>query len=105
VSESKHTPGPWSVYETYPPHLDGSNSISYSVHQEGADHGRSWIDVTLGSSEEDRANANLIAAAPEMYEALRYTKEYKDKGENTDTFHSLIDTALAKAEGKEVSDD
>jgi len=49
------------------------------------------------SDEENSANAHLIAAAPEMYEALKYARRFLNpKDQDVD----FIDKALNKAEGK-----
>jgi hypothetical protein len=56
---SKHTPGPWaSVHDA-----DGDYLIM------SPESGR-FIAVTYTDAEQDEANARLIAAAPEMLEAL-----------------------------------
>lgn len=55
MANEKWTPGPWRI--------DGSLAI-YSADD-------SFIaDVTYLTDEKEQANANLIAAAPELYEAL-----------------------------------
>lgn len=62
---SRHTPGPWSLRESY----DRGEPSGYVVSGEY----ENTADVILGSfgDKETEANAYLIAAAPEMYEALR----------------------------------
>jgi hypothetical protein len=55
---SEFTPGPWEVFN------EGLGS--YKVSKCDA-----WLgSSTLRTNEENLANANLIAAAPELYEAL-----------------------------------
>ena len=98
--ETKHTPGPWE------------NSPSCHVYAgEGeliADAGDS---LTLGVSEME-ANARLIAAAPELLDALNHARElikaargYFPKSiKNPDTFrlentNATIEAAIAKATG------
>lgn len=82
---SKHTPGPWLV--------DDDRSI---VTTDG-----SYISI--------QHNADLIAAAPEMYEALREALEaiswqwYKGNAFQDNDGQPIlgrIQTALAKAEGR-----
>ena len=53
---SKHTPGPWSV--------GGPTEYAFQLSIEPS------IGVVFGGGEEVQANARLIAAAPEMLEAL-----------------------------------
>lgn len=75
----KHTPGPWSVSKT--------NGMIV-VHKPG---GTVIADVA-GDSKMAMSNANLIAAAPEMYEAL-------DKAENE------LDLAIRKIYGMGINGD
>jgi hypothetical protein len=56
----------------------------------------------LRSPDEENANLDLIAAAPEMYEALRQVAEMfaGDDSDEHSELYSVINAALAKAEGK-----
>lgn len=57
---------------------------------------------TLVDNKEKRANANLIAAAPDMYEALKLALEEHNKKYDKCTdcaVYTKITKALAKAEG------
>lgn len=69
---SKHTPGPW--VETVVPTSAGSAIIIHSADHRIAiiyvDGIRKGIDDELPRSIENRANARLIAAAPELLEEL-----------------------------------
>lgn len=56
---------------------------------------QSWADEP--PEDEAEANAHLIAAAPELKEALKYARRFL-KSEDCDT--AFIDAALAKAEGR-----
>lgn len=75
MSNTKHTPGPWSV--------DGHNltavigvEIKQGITQEWTTY-KHICDCNYGHAvpeahfEENRANAKLIAAAPEMYRLLK----------------------------------
>lgn len=70
-SQAKHTPGPW----TYSTHEKG---WSYTINISQADDAAytpDWSDVAWATCQRERqsvqeANARLIAAAPEMHEAL-----------------------------------
>jgi hypothetical protein len=56
---AKHTPGPWTV--------DNCNAGAYRfIKREGE-----CVGYAYGSSAQSEANAKLIAAAPEMAQALR----------------------------------
>ena len=59
MSNQKHTPGPW--YQN----IDGHRRV---IHDETATR---TLAVTDDCDEQDGANARLIAAAPELLEALR----------------------------------
>jgi len=95
-----HTPGPW-LRES-------------EINSEGSD----WILVTkdyaeivdlrlddglVVSEQEQEANARLIAAAPEMLNALRGVAERWDKDDEADdpVLGAVIRSAIAKAEGRE----
>lgn len=70
---SKHTPGPWHCW-TYTdcdgdPRADG---VAYEVHCFSIhEPTEPYNGHELGSGEEARANARLIAAAPDLLEALK----------------------------------
>lgn len=63
MSKFKHTPGPWRILEK-----------SASIQDSKGDSIVSWVGIATSNfelkSEEYKANAKLIAAAPELLEAL-----------------------------------
>ena len=69
---TEHTPGPWRGVEQ-----DGGTwaLLSLSVHYGPILAGARFIDVNMGigSVAENEANARLIAAAPELLDALHDT--------------------------------
>lgn len=72
MSEAKHTPGPWLVNVTVAGNLPGK---LYAYHitanlSGSVDPICERVAKTERGDEEDRANARLIAAAPDMREAL-----------------------------------
>lgn len=72
MSESKHTPGPWS----YTIHLDiaPNNCMGTIAFGEGAIANVStWRGGVPGTNVETKANTALIAAAPELLEACEET--------------------------------
>lgn len=91
---SKHTPGPWvHIPASYPNH----------EHQINNDNG-SLVASVPDSRLNAAANAQLIAAAPELLDALRhavqmlgnqYSAESREKG------WKAIEKAIAKAEGRD----
>lgn len=76
MSESKHTPGPWTnhgrIQQSGLPHSSvAAKTLLARVYSEA-----------FGDSEQETANANLIAAAPDLLAAVRAQ-------------HDIIDTLLA----------
>ncbi len=92
---SEHTEGPWKVSRRFDIYSDRGPLV-----------GGTYIGTTRGNAElpksvelTDEANANLIAAAPELLEAAKYvlasgTCSWLDKGS------SLLREAIKKAEGE-----
>ena len=93
--EMRHTPGPWMIQQQA-----GRVWIYSSNHPEG--HICEFID--RGLRERKEANAHLIAAAPELLEALKLMREdYEDceEGLITDKTMAIAKQAISKAEGRE----
>jgi hypothetical protein len=94
-----HTPGPWVVGGR--PNRDGDRTDAIGVNADGG-HGYTVCDV-FGDVEElaphMRANAHLIAAAPDLLAALKEAEEMIG-GEFPRSWpiHSKIAAAIAKAE-------
>lgn len=91
---SNHTPGPWFVGETWklrPPIYCNTGEICTTEH----------------GQEDSRANARLIAAAPELLEALKELVEWAmdaatelDIPTHSPSCISKARAAIAKAEGR-----
>lgn len=105
-SKTKHTAGPWAIEE-----CRGDFEV-YPVKGGPPKLGR-WAEVATVSGNyeaEDAANARLIAAAPDLLEALKAAKEVVDVAEGMTSCRSdddfiwsaqkLINAAIAKAEGR-----
>lgn len=92
----KHTKGSWVAYENISEFKTGYVGV------ETDDGDRIYErEVYKSTYENEFANAALIAAAPELLEALKSLCDWFD-GETRESAHSRIDTALAaiaKAEG------
>ena len=87
---NKHTEGPWRT----------------DVDEEGVGYvepcGVYFDGCTEKPASEHQANANLIAAAPEMYEALRLLYAHANGYMNVaGNVVEDVEKALAKAEGKQ----
>ncbi len=77
MSESKHTPGPWKVFicddggkwSGWPLAITAVNDEDKNIARPGGFYPYTW-DAAM-SQREAVANARLIAAAPDMYDALK----------------------------------
>ncbi|MEN9393199.1 MAG: hypothetical protein RLZZ104_1542 [Pseudomonadota bacterium] len=111
MTETKFTPGPWKAFFG-----TENNKVLIGI---GEDTGEGITDCGFGlwrgKDEEANANAHLIAAAPELYEALLKLRSAYKSAEETepndrDALDKLItdlisveraaDAALAKASGE-----
>lgn len=90
MSKLKHTPRPWK-YVKY-------NDLDPIVIA-GPDHIIASIPQAIDSDEEDEANAAIMAAAPEMYEALTFTRNVlRTNGKSDTPLFGMIDRLLNKIE-------
>lgn len=101
---SKHTPGPWMVDTNFRgEQFVQAGNTEYGIQPFGSCS--CCGEYIHGDNQEEReANARLIAAAPELFEALKVFLEYNDQGGplsfNTDAMWVKARTAVAKAEGE-----
>jgi len=94
MSELKATPGPWFVTDSHYPSIKEISGPSFGI------KAVMWAtDLTEDDYQKRSADLNLIAAAPELYEALETCLLY---GAMTgDDWVSLkAENALAKARGE-----
>ncbi|WWA79547.1 hypothetical protein Kintu_gp55 [Xanthomonas phage Kintu] len=91
---NRYTPGPWSIGETDP------DTAEIEIVSEG----RPYICLVLPGAVDDRteANARLIAAAPELLEALTEIVAAADGDgwKQLDATFSTARAAIAKATGE-----
>jgi hypothetical protein len=97
--ETKHTPGPWKIHHN----IGHKNELGII-----ADNAPCIIAIMGNQKEwpkEAEANANLIAAAPELLEACKFFIELYDESQSNsdksyaaDSGAELISAAIAKAE-------
>ncbi|NLB49177.1 MAG: hypothetical protein GX813_05025 [Erysipelotrichia bacterium] len=103
----KNTPAPWSIRKqgigdgscVVPVEIIGADGFTIISNKGGLSPNEPWKAETL------EANANLIAAAPEMYQALDEMYEYMSdhfKGHNFRPMLARAAFALAKAKGSQV---
>jgi len=101
AERSQHTPGPWYAYQP----AEGRTRIGRSLNGLSADY-----VCTLFDGPNKTANARLIAAAPELLDALKDTAGYLEAIDNAanqigersaiQTKLATIRAAIAKAEGR-----
>ncbi len=103
---SDHTPGPWTVSR------DSSTSVCVLARRADIDHMRvvrygcpealDPVAICHGATETRKANARLIAAAPELLAACKsivaLCSGYKELSKELDL--PLVEAAIAKAEGR-----
>ena len=89
------TPGPWEIQDAGPGTIRG---LRFRVVTKD-----SIIARTTDGWKEARANARLIAAAPEMYEVLQELADSMELAKNYgyEKEHAMIQELLAKVEGGE----
>lgn len=102
--ETKHTPGPWEAIDSKHGLLVRTESPSKTKY--GASRYAAIGGFESGDKdqyEEAKANARLIAAAPELFEALKWMIQRADEGGYPDG-RCLKEArlAIAKATGQEV---
>lgn len=92
------TPGPWTVRRS-------SGVLGGEVERWAIDGppqglaGRWWIATAMSDEPRDEANARLIAAAPEMFDALQLVLEV-DECFLAGPVLDAVEAAIAKAEGR-----
>lgn len=90
---TQFTKGPWVVYRDLPTDVVVSTSGECSL---------ATLDCGCGSRKTQRANAHLIAAAPDLYEALNELASILDGDIRTYVQEALerANAVLAKARGE-----
>ena len=95
----KHTPGPWVVDES---HINGSINAG-KRHVALANFYNCHDEEMRVTRDQQKANTQLIAAAPDIYEALKIILEYP-YGDASPLEDPLVmeraRAAIAKAEGE-----
>lgn len=93
---SKHTPGPWQLDPRPEDIINGTEA--YGV-RESEDHAP--LAVVYADAPESKANARLIAAAPEMLETLELARKalYSNNLQRIKGTYEVIERIIAKATG------
>lgn len=112
MSKPKFTPGPWEITGADQRFIAQQTSDESDI---GSIFAEVWFNV--GHRHNQKANAALIAAAPEMYEVLQKLVEWNRKYPSNQDYHSIgeivkigdlcnaickhAEWVLKKAEGKQ----
>ena len=100
--KQKHTPGPWYVLET-------KHCVGGPLGPNGIGSGIAMCGMRARTPEEQEANARLIAAAPDLLDALKgivreiraYSSPECDDADSIGYAElKAADAAIAKAEGR-----
>jgi hypothetical protein len=99
VTETKHTPGPWVVRPAKYP-VDGQFDYAVCAKFSGTERclAESFGRVSVDDAAPAMANAHLIAAAPDLYEACAEALAALEMNAAFDW--GTLDRALAKARGE-----
>lgn len=100
----QHTPGPWTTEHQGGMERKKNNGEGVNRWQcVGLESGKDIAEVFLPSGKwndaEGQANAQLIAAAPELFEALHVVERTFGHRFNNE-IADLVESAIAKAEGR-----
>lgn len=112
---SKHTPGPWRVEIEKEKRFDSrtgepTHGLTWHKIKDGELSVTCFVETGLGLSDAEKSNIRLIAAAPEMLEALEVVKEClasidvdvmgRSCRQEFEKAEAYIDDAIAKARGE-----
>ena len=87
---SKHTPGPWRVVDSWNDHMVESQNGEEIIWQDGP-HNTPTIN---------EANARLIAAAPDLLDALVMVLDDPNALDGRPRTYEIVCAAIAKAKGE-----
>lgn len=93
MADSKHTAGNWTIGRTTEEKLE--------IYIDG-NHRASVLPFGAKPTEEDEANAKLIAAAPDMLKALQFFLKDNDMGLITQASETMARFAIKKATDKNL---
>ena len=107
MPETKHTPGPWQIWTSNSWRRIGSNATGRTV-VEPITQNDGHPDLHFSNGGFEGLDARLIAAAPELYEALKDVVNYfwgtdppaLEEGD----VQQLVEAAIRKADAGEVAD-
>ena len=96
---SKHTPGPWLIAESVVSRHAVTNMRRIRSKNEGLEHGAVCDVYGIQDGSEASANARLIAAAPDLLDALIEIVSADDAHELTQKHIESARAAITRATG------
>ena len=103
----EHTPGPWRAYclgsEGYQVRRDNDGVPAATIKESFTERMTPIVYAMGGSFEAQKANAHLIAAAPDLLEALLAVYqdiEIQDVPGGSDELNFLVQQSIKKARGE-----
>jgi len=99
----KHTPGPWKIDTSYATMLVIGSEGGVSIAEVDCAMSMMDFETRIDPIEEEQANANLIAAAPELLNIAERLLTYYEPSETRPEAIFKLDTArevIAKAKGE-----
>jgi hypothetical protein len=99
MSNTKHTPGPWTIERSPIQSRGGSNTVFRIGPFQACiyDDWRQEQERGISTSELE-ANANLIAASPELLEALKLIANHTSEADASISMREIAEEAIEKAE-------
>ncbi len=101
---SNHTPGPWLAKKSMVPNLYGSRDVWDGDYKIISGNKTVAVVMYYDVTEKTKANARLIAAAPELLKALKviavWANNPSNNGADYGHIHALSMEAIAKAKGE-----
>ncbi len=102
MAKPKFTPGPWKILpeECDKPYIRVRGTVLGARYKVANVVTPVYEGVHEREAVETRANANLIASAPDLYDALDGVRQWLELGDYEDSFMAPIISALKKARGQ-----
>lgn len=101
--KAKHTPGPWEVNTPVSIRMGGSSLLLLEYKGRPVPMGGRLLLLGVPTLGERRANAQLIAAAPDLLAALEIAWRWQNSDlADEDEILNIMALAIAKAKGKEA---
>lgn len=88
---TQHTKGPWYIKGTNPPYIYANDAMEIICQCDS---------IKEMTKDQEMANARLIAAAPELLEALEKALDFEDADYMPNNWFNIARTAIDKAKGK-----